>query len=694
MASDLRVQITTGDSDVGWNGIAHLVSNRTMARASDGRLWVVWEHRRIFDTDGIRAAYSDDDGATWTIEVPLAGVNVGEVMSLVLDSSDVPMIIYIDEDSSPKAIRYLDRSGGSWNSPELVYEFSGDPQIHFAAIDSGNAIHIAFADGHTVKYITGSTGSWSGASTIHTDGDFPSVCAIAVTLDDDILVMFGVNTGDYKSLYYDGSWNAAQSIHSPTSGWSVGTLVIRSNGTAVAAYKCDTASSGTGDIHLNVRGIGVSGVWSGADLLVAAADGAGADDMGPPALGLDANDFAYIIYQEDQSSADDNIYFKGLDSGNNLGSEQTLDSTSTHPNTKNSVYTALWHQNPALGGISPIAQPVAVILSDNGSAYADLFFDAFSTSITPTVETQNSTDVTGTTATGNGNIESLGSSVTAHGHCWDTSTNPTTSDSSVDNGAAGSTGAFTSSITGLSAGTLYYARAFVTNSTGTAYGANVSFIASAPTVITLTCKDVVGVTATGRGDILHLGGSSVTAHGHCWDTSSDPDTGDSLVDNGAASATGGYTSAITGLTPGTVYYTRAFATNSSGTSYGANVLFTAALDRAGIIWMEGSNFRGFDENAIEGKYIRTADVDDAPVNGETEFPISSNWAFDHVAAADPHVGYVLESLFDAQTVLHATSDDTPVALTVTEQTLVGRLTGGNIAAVALGIADNNVAQID
>lgn len=44
---------------------------------------------------------------------------------------------------------------------------------------------------------------------------------------------------------------------------------------------------------------------------------------------------------------------------------------------------------------------------------------------------------------------------------------------------------------------------------------------------------------------------------------------------------------------------------------------------------------------------------------------------------------VPKSLYDAQTVLHATSDNTPAALTVTEQTVVGRATGGNIAAIAI-----------
>lgn len=45
-------------------------------------------------------------------------------------------------------------------------------------------------------------------------------------------------------------------------------------------------------------------------------------------------------------------------------------------------------------------------------------------------------------------------------------------------------------------------------------------------------------------------------------------------------------------------------------------------------------------------------------------------------------GYVAKSLFDAHTILAATSDDTPVALTVGEQSIVGRKTAGNIAALS------------
>ena len=100
----------------------------------------------------------------------------------------------------------------------------------------------------------------------------------------------------------------------------------------------------------------------------------------------------------------------------------------------------------------------------------------------PTVTTQPCSSISTTTATGNGTIASLGSSaVTQHGHCWATAINPTTADSKTQNGA-GALGSFTSAITGLTQGLTYFVRAYATNSAGTSYGENVSFIAGNPSV--------------------------------------------------------------------------------------------------------------------------------------------------------------------------------------------------------------------
>ncbi len=197
--------------------------------------------------------------------------------------------------------------------------------------------------------------------------------------------------------------------------------------------------------------------------------------------------------------------------------------------------------------------------------------------IAPTVSTQDASDITATSAVGNGNISDLGiPNPSQHGVCWNTGGSPTTADSKTEQGAVIATGAFTSSISGLSPNTTYYVRAYTANSAGTSYGAQVSFITlpQAPTVTTEPVSGITSNSATGNGTISSLGGPNPTAYGVCWSTSADPTTADSKTDEGAAGSTGVFTSSITGLSPNTTYYVRAYATNTAGTSYGNEVSFT------------------------------------------------------------------------------------------------------------------------
>ncbi len=121
--------------------------------------------------------------------------------------------------------------------------------------------------------------------------------------------------------------------------------------------------------------------------------------------------------------------------------------------------------------------------SESYNGYALVFDDVTLnniTSPTPTVTTQAVSSITATTATGNGNITALGSAnPTAYGVCWNTTGTPTTSDSKVDKGAASATGAFTAAMTGLTANTTYYVRAYATNTVDTSYGDQVTFTTSA-----------------------------------------------------------------------------------------------------------------------------------------------------------------------------------------------------------------------
>lgn len=92
----------------------------------------------------------------------------------------------------------------------------------------------------------------------------------------------------------------------------------------------------------------------------------------------------------------------------------------------------------------------------------------------PTVTTDNVTDIREQSAWCGGNVTSDGgATVTERGICWSTSSNPTINSSHISSGSG--TGSFTIQMTGLSATTTYYVRAYAKNSAGVAYGEQKSF---------------------------------------------------------------------------------------------------------------------------------------------------------------------------------------------------------------------------
>ena len=192
----------------------------------------------------------------------------------------------------------------------------------------------------------------------------------------------------------------------------------------------------------------------------------------------------------------------------------------------------------------------------------------------PIVTTISTSYITGISAKSGGNVSSAGSSsVTARGVCWSTSPTPTTANSHTTDGTG--IGSFTSDITGLVYTTTYYVRAYATNSYGTSYGNELSFTTLTPPTVTTSAVTEYGTTADSGGNVTSMGSSTVTARGVCWATWTDPNISNSphTIDG---SGSGVYSSTATGLSYNTLYYLRAYATSSVGTSYGSQVSFTTS----------------------------------------------------------------------------------------------------------------------
>lgn len=198
-----------------------------------------------------------------------------------------------------------------------------------------------------------------------------------------------------------------------------------------------------------------------------------------------------------------------------------------------------------------------------------------SNSILPVLYTSNASSVTQTTAQIGGMVFSEGeATVIARGVCWSTKKMPSVTDNKTINGTGA--GSFTSTLTGLTANTTYYVRAYATNSEGTGYGEVMSFEtlpATIPELTTNTISNIVATTAQCGGTITSDGGTTITACGVCWDTVQTPTMADNITIEGTG--LGSFTSSLTGLTAYTIYYVRAYATNNVGTGYGNILSFTA-----------------------------------------------------------------------------------------------------------------------
>lgn len=93
-----------------------------------------------------------------------------------------------------------------------------------------------------------------------------------------------------------------------------------------------------------------------------------------------------------------------------------------------------------------------------------------------------------------------------------------------------------------------------------------------PVVKTNDISNVSAVAAHCGGEVTDGGKSYVSNRGFCWSTSQYPTIADSHTSNG--SGLGVFEGDITGLSVGTVYYVRAYATNGVGTGYGEMKSFT------------------------------------------------------------------------------------------------------------------------
>ena len=310
--------------------------------------------------------------------------------------------------------------------------------------------------------------------------------------------------------------------------------------------------------------------------------------------------------------------------------------TSANPTITNSKTTLCPGNGPftcTLLGLAPGTTYYLRAYATNsvGTSYGnELSFKTLAT--LPSVSSVFATSIAQNTAMSGGNITSDGgASVTKRGVCWNLTGNSTLADSKTDDGSG--KGIYSSLMTGLLPSTVYYVRAYATNSIGTVYGNDLRFTTAAPvppTITTTSASSVTATTVSGGGNVINSGGLAVTARGICWSTTPNPSVSTNKTSDGTG--TGSFTSSLSGLTGGTVYYVRAYATNSLGTSYGDQISFKTlpSIPTDGLVAYYPFNGNANDESPNLNNGIVVGATLTTDMNGTQNKAYSFNGTTDYI----------------------------------------------------------------
>ncbi len=214
----------------------------------------------------------------------------------------------------------------------------------------------------------------------------------------------------------------------------------------------------------------------------------------------------------------------------------------------------------------------AYVKNSQGELYGDQL--SFKTPIRkPFVTNSSIGSVTNTTASLGGNITSDGGgTIQQKGICWSTTNKlPTTLDNMLAVTGAGTSFAIT--VTNLLGNTAYYARAYAVNSAGTGYAdTSIPFktaLTKVPSLSAVSTGIPTRNSFTADASVQSNEGAPVTEYGFCWGLTNSPTIANSVVTI-SGNTTGVFSRQITGLTPNTKYYVRAYARNSVGHGYSVN----------------------------------------------------------------------------------------------------------------------------
>ena len=573
--------------------------SRRIARDSTGRIWVAMR-KGDQGSGGIAVAYSDDDGASWTVEDVYTS-NQSIDPCIAVDDQDYVHLAYCRWDTDDYIVRYERRAGGVWaNASEFDDEDEHrDPQL---VVDDTGTVHLAYVSHvHTtlvrgdVKYRSNSargvSGSWSAATTVFADAGEDGKYgwynpAMAVDSQGYVyLVAYTKIVGDptIGKLYHRKKTGAAwgdevyiSDALSPSHGGSSLAVDNKDRVHIVYAFYQDAAPT---QIAYHIY---ASGMWSVAQLLQ--------DDDGVtrarPSVGIDNENTVYVAWDKGGSSGGTmDVMVKSKAEGGSWSDESNASGIgcSYDNNERITSPSIMWQRYPATS--RPDSGVYLVFPHYNhhiGDKFQKAYFakeGTFNPLTIPVVNTEaaDNYDCTlpGLSCDMNGHLTDDGrgglGSPCYFDYCRGTEDDPT-STSSQDKVSGDD---FEASLSIPAKNALWWFRAAAMNALGIAYGKWYKAYCTdldgtgVPEVTTVAATNVEATTATINGTLTDGKGASAICY-FAWGKTKQyfNYTTSEVVAHGDD-----FHFDLTGLMPNTLYHFQARAINDEGEGEGEDLYF-------------------------------------------------------------------------------------------------------------------------
>ncbi len=194
------------------------------------------------------------------------------------------------------------------------------------------------------------------------------------------------------------------------------------------------------------------------------------------------------------------------------------------------------------------------------------------------INTEEATNITTKSANISASfLDDGGEIISQKGILWSESPNPDLSTYEGISSEEAGNNAFTSTLTGLSEGTTYYAKSYAIDSEDVNYyGNEISFLTRTFSLVTNAATDVTPLSAVVTASLNDDGGEIIDEKGFVYATFPNPD----LINNEGITMEGGgnvdFSSTLSGLFESTMYYVIAYATDNTGeTHYGNQISFNS-----------------------------------------------------------------------------------------------------------------------